>query len=354
MEIMFEKCLRDILAKREKTQRELAEYLSVSTQAVSKWCRGENMPDIALLPKIASFLNVSVDELLGVGETRKQEKIEEYKKRGYELSRKGLAAENIALWREAYREFPNDMTVVEGLMFALPDNEKNRDEMLALGERIVRESADERQRGLAIQILCYTYSKMGNQEKAKEYAQMAGHIHMSREVLLSRILEGEDGTEHNLQLLLDGLDMIGTAAFELGRNAGDERTLQLCEFYLKLLALYFDDGFYGIYAFEAILKHKSLARIYLSCRNDEQKAFEHLKAAVKFVKQHEGLSTSTPYAYTSTLLNGFKSHKVILDTYAYAKTQSELLLDFIHGPEFDNVRGKDWFKEIEREIRSAA
>ena len=352
MEIMFEKCLRGILAKREKTQRELAEYLSVSTQAVSKWCRGENMPDIALLPKIASFLNVSVDELLGVGEARKQEKIEEYRKRGYELSRKGLVAENIELWREAYSEFPNDMTVVEGLMFALPDDEKTRDEVLVLGERILRESADERQRGLAIQALCYTHSKMGNQEKAKEYARMAGYIHMSREVLLSRILEGEEGTEHNLNLLLDGLDMIGTAVFGLGRNAGDERTLQLYECYLKLLALCFDDGFYGVYAFEAILKHKALARIYRSCRNDEQKAFEHLKAAVKFVKQYEGLST--PCTYTSTLLNGFKSHKVILDTYAYAKTQRELLLDFIHGSEFDSVRGKAWFREVEREIRSAA
>ena len=354
MEIMFEKCLRDILVKREKTQRELAEYLSISTQAVSKWCRGENMPDIALLPKISSFLNVSVDELLGVGEIRKQEKIGEYKKRGYELSCKGLVAENVELWREAYSEFPNDMTVNEGLMFALPDDEKNRDEVLALGERILRESTDERQRNLAIQTLCYTYDKMGNKEKAKEYAQMAGHIHMSREVLMSRILEGEEGTEHNLQLLLDGLDAVGTAAFELGRNADDERALQLYEFYLKLLALYFDDGFYGIYAFEAIQKHKFLARIYLSRRNNEQKAFEHLKAAVKFVKQYEGLSTSTPYIYTSTLLNGFKSHKIILDTYAYIKTQRELLLDFIYGPEFDNVRGKDWFREVEREIRSAA
>ena len=354
MEIMLEKCLRDILAKRGKTQRELAEYLSVSTQAVSKWCRGENMPDVVLLPKIASFLNVSVDELLGVGEIRKQEKIEEYKKRGYELSCKGLAAENIELWREACSEFPNDMTVNEGLMFALPDDEKYRDEVLALGERILRESTDERQRNLAIQTLCYTHDKMGNKEKAKEYAQMAGHIHMSREVLLSRILEGEEGTEHNLQLLLDGLDMIGTAVFELCRNAGDERALQLCEFYLKLLALYFDDGFCGIYAFGAIEKHKLLARIYLSCRNDEQKASEHLKAAVNFVKQYEGLST--PCTYTSTLLNGLKSHRVILDTYTYAyvKTQSELLLDFIHGPEFDNVRGKDWFREVEQEISGAA
>ena len=126
MEIMLEKSLRELLAKRGNTQSELAEHLSISTQAVSKWCRGENMPDIALLPKIASFLDVSVDELLGVGETGRREKIQEYRKKSYELSRKGLVAENIALWRDAYAELPNDTAVCEGLMHALcsADNEK--------------------------------------------------------------------------------------------------------------------------------------------------------------------------------------------------------------------------------------
>ena len=128
MEILFEKCLRDLLVKRSKTQSELAKYLSISTQAVSKWCRGENMPDIVLLPKIASFLDVSVDELLGVGEIRKQEKVQEYRARSVELSRKGLVVENIALWHEAYSDFPNDMAVNEGLMHALyvADDEKYR------------------------------------------------------------------------------------------------------------------------------------------------------------------------------------------------------------------------------------
>ena len=169
MEIMLEKNLRDLLIKRGNTQSELAEYLSISTQAVSKWCRGENMPDIALLPKIASFLDVSVDELLGVGEVRKQEKLQEYRKKSYELSRRGLTVENIGLWREAYAEFPNDTAVCEGLMYALcnTDDEKSCDEALTLGEKILRKSADERQRSCAIQILCLIHNKRGNKEKAK-------------------------------------------------------------------------------------------------------------------------------------------------------------------------------------------
>lgn len=350
MEIMLEKSLRDLLIKRGNTQSELAEYLSISTQAVSKWCRGENLPDIALLPKIASFLDVSVDELLGVGEIRKQEKIHEYRKKSCELSRNGLITENIDLWRESYSQFPNDMNVNEGLMHALYSaaDEKSCDEALTLGERILHKSTDERQRSAAIQILCLIHSKRGNKKKAKEYADMSSNIHMSRDALLLHILDGEEGTAHSLQLMLDCLDIIGSAEIKLCQNDPyNERYIRLHEFYLRLLELYFDDGFYGIYAFHAIPRHQYLARTYLTCRNDEQKAHEHLKAAVKSAKQYETLSDG--YTYTSTLLNGYKSRIALISNDTETKCQQ--LLSFINGSWFDSVRSKDWFVSIEQELR---
>ena len=45
-------------------QEELANYVGVSTQAVSKWENG-GVPDIELLPKIADFFSVSTDSLFG-------------------------------------------------------------------------------------------------------------------------------------------------------------------------------------------------------------------------------------------------------------------------------------------------
>ena len=45
-------------------QEELANYVGVSTQAVSKWENG-GVPDTDLLPKIADFFGVSIDTLFG-------------------------------------------------------------------------------------------------------------------------------------------------------------------------------------------------------------------------------------------------------------------------------------------------
>ena len=46
------------------SQRELADRLGVSYQAVSKWERGINLPDLLLVPDLCSALGISADELL--------------------------------------------------------------------------------------------------------------------------------------------------------------------------------------------------------------------------------------------------------------------------------------------------
>ena len=51
------------------SQKEMAERLSVSTSAVSKWEHGKNLPDMTMLGSIAEILQVSCDELLNPEKT---------------------------------------------------------------------------------------------------------------------------------------------------------------------------------------------------------------------------------------------------------------------------------------------
>ncbi len=57
-----------VIAARRKekgvTQEELAQHVGVSKPAVSKWESGQSYPDISLLPLLAAYFNISVDELI--------------------------------------------------------------------------------------------------------------------------------------------------------------------------------------------------------------------------------------------------------------------------------------------------
>lgn len=62
MEIIARK-IRTLRKNKNMTQEELAEVLSVSAQAVSKWENGISAPDIELLPILARYFGISMDEL---------------------------------------------------------------------------------------------------------------------------------------------------------------------------------------------------------------------------------------------------------------------------------------------------
>lgn len=64
------------LRKRNKvTQSQLAEYLAVLPQTVSRWEADGGTPDVMLLPKIAMFFGVSLDELFGMNDMEQIENL---------------------------------------------------------------------------------------------------------------------------------------------------------------------------------------------------------------------------------------------------------------------------------------
>ena len=59
------------------TQEELAGHLGITKAAVSKWECGQSMPDIMLLPKLASLFQISIDDLLGYAPAASSEQTSE-------------------------------------------------------------------------------------------------------------------------------------------------------------------------------------------------------------------------------------------------------------------------------------
>ena len=51
--------------EKKLTQEELADFMGVTKASVSKWEKGIHMPDLMLLPQLATYFDVTVDELIG-------------------------------------------------------------------------------------------------------------------------------------------------------------------------------------------------------------------------------------------------------------------------------------------------
>ena len=61
--------------KRGITQEELAAHIGVSKGAVSKWETNSSLPDISLLPQLASYFDITIDELIGYEPQMEKEEI---------------------------------------------------------------------------------------------------------------------------------------------------------------------------------------------------------------------------------------------------------------------------------------
>ena len=62
--------------KKNITQEQLAEFIGVTKASVSKWENKQSLPDILLLPKLAAFFDVSIDELIGYEPQLSKEQIQ--------------------------------------------------------------------------------------------------------------------------------------------------------------------------------------------------------------------------------------------------------------------------------------
>jgi transcriptional regulator with XRE-family HTH domain len=300
MNIYLSKQLKKLRREKGNTQEDLAAHLGITMQAVSKWEREEGYPDITLLPAIASYYNVTIDDLLGVGKIEREMKINEYFDRGHELHRKGKNAERVALWREAQKEFPNDLSVLRELMYALnaEDSCANADEIIEYGERILEESTDTLLRSSAIQLLSFThYYVKKDAEAAKKYAQMAPIYSVTVNQLMPRFLEGDEAVRYcqtNIQYLFD---IVGnnTKVMIAKGNYSPSETIKACQFVIDCYKLLYPDGICGFYHVRLSEFYEKMADNYLKLDDVEQAltCLEHAaEHAVKFDTLKDGNFTA--------------------------------------------------------------
>ena len=101
--------IKNLRAKRNITQEQLATFLGITAQAVSRWENGTAYPDIEMIPSIAGFFGVSTDDLFGINKDEKEKRREEiYLEIEKMKETENSCKDELGMARQFAAEFPSD------------------------------------------------------------------------------------------------------------------------------------------------------------------------------------------------------------------------------------------------------
>ncbi len=191
-------CLSENLRKyrvmKNLTQEDIAVYLGITAQSVSKWERGECYPDITFLPALANILETSVDLLLGMDNMRAEQTRLNIHKTAVAFQRSGDYDSAEKVYRDALLIYPNKPGMILGLAGVLALQGKS-EEAVELMERGLPLSINEKQKSTTRAALCFLYLRCGRAEKANALASELPHTRESREVIQPLIQQGLNEAE---------------------------------------------------------------------------------------------------------------------------------------------------------------
>lgn len=187
------------------TQEDVAGYLGITAQSVSKWERGETYPDITFLPALANIFETSVDLLIGMDTIRAEETRLNIHKKAIEYQRNGEYDLAEKTYRDALLIYPNKPGMILGLASTLA-LKGNTNEAIELMERGLPISVNDRQKSMIKATLCFLYLKVGRVDKANQLASELPHIRESREIIQPLIQQelNEEEIDENIKLILLG------------------------------------------------------------------------------------------------------------------------------------------------------
>ena len=179
------------------TQEQLAELLTISTAAVSKWEARNTYPDITMLFPLAEIFGVTVDELLGYDEAKSKADVDKILAEYQRLYVEGRFAEGKELIVNARKKYPHDYRIMNKYMWDVAGGSagndsktllKNKDELTQLCDCILEGCTQDDLRAEAINMKAKLLHAAGDTEAALEILSKlpAWHAPIMKEQLFSK------------------------------------------------------------------------------------------------------------------------------------------------------------------------
>lgn len=232
MEIKIGEKIKELRNRDGRTQENLANALGVTNQAVSRWEKNGSYPDLEMIPSIANYFGITIDELFGYRNDR-ENKIDAIIKKidAFHIKQDGSdqwVDECVAILREGLAEFPQNERLLitladtlseagwrrhnewtyyddEGFIQHRYEIHKSNEywaESIKICEYLVESATDGTIVTKAIYILTLLYRNVGENEKAIAYAQKMPELKNCRELLLSSASDGKEEAKGNADITM--------------------------------------------------------------------------------------------------------------------------------------------------------
>ncbi len=336
MQIEIGNKIRQLRQRDGRKQEDLANALGVTNQAVSRWEASGGYPDMEMIPAIANYFNVSIDELFGYSSDR-QAKLQNILSRAEKaINEQGDMTECVEMLRSAAEEFPSEPQVLIKLGYALSlhgwkkygarsytkddsdyaheDTEYNGgniywQEEIKVFEKVLGMDIPAEDRDAIILVMVITYAKMGYYDKAKALAESQNSIISCRELLLPRAVYSEERDRYCGEAVISLLIhikrvIVYAVSTKISLFTSDEN-IRLLLGLANLFEAVFSDGRCGV-------AHSHLCELYMQATICEahfgegaEKALEYFRKAYEHNRLYNSIRCEgqDEYKYTAPLVS---------------------------------------------------
>lgn len=336
--------IRELRKRDGRTQDALAEALGVTAQAVSRWESGGSYPDMEMIPAIANYFHISIDELFGYHDER-EEKIKTIlenatkilTKQGFTMYKGSLTEdveECVNMLRAASEEFPNEPKILLKLAQALQMwgwnkygakgrtsdssgiieddidyNSKNIywQEAIRVYEKLLKSNPSSKDREAAIRQITPLYCRMGEYEKAKALANDQNSLVICKEVLLPLATTGEEKARYQgerIMALLSNLRLaISEAVATRPAISASEYGKHILLSVINLYETVFIDGRCGFWHWNIGDLYLTLAQYEMDNDGSMEKILYYFDKGFDHCKEYMRIYNEGEYQYSAPLIS---------------------------------------------------
>lgn len=283
----------------------------MSYQTISKWERGDTYPDIATLPEIAAFFGVPIEEMPGLNNTRREQKINEYLALFDEMHFK----KSPLLFDEycrAVKEFPGDYRILVRYMQLLfeekddvfdADYNKTSSELMSIYGNIQNYCTHDGIRIWSKRIIIEhlmkkyecTHDKNGRYyfdkdvlKKAEDIVSTLPSLCDTRECLTLRVsndaLKRKDAMEEMTYLLQNSI--ISYCYYPYDNDFTPQYKIEVIEAMNRIIKMVDSDNYISKNRVHLIYNYGHLGHLYCEM-GDYERAVEYLKLFVQCAKEFD-------------------------------------------------------------------